>query len=146
MQKEFLTVQGNGQSTIRELMRNSQRTALYETHVEMSYPELMEQIPAQGEKKLLEQIDGFYFGRYDIKVTNLDDLYAGKNIVLMELNGANSEPAHIYDPDMDIWTAYTHLIKHWRILYKISVQNHKRGVRYMSRKVAFPRLVQHYRD
>ncbi|OJJ18022.1 hypothetical protein BKI52_29670 [marine bacterium AO1-C] len=177
VQKEFLTVCGNGASTVRELMRSNQRTALYEEHVEMSYPELLEQVPAEGEKKLLEpignhcrgtvfrnanhlinehmvevfdnfskQIDGFYFGRYDIKVPSLEDLYAGKNIVLMELNGANSEPAHIYDPNMDIWTAYTHLIKHWRILYKISVQNHKRGVHYMSRKVAFPRLVQHYRD
>ena len=177
VQKEFLTVCGDGKSTIRELMRSNQRTALYEDHVALSYPELLEQIPAQGEKKLLEpignhcrgtvfrnanhlineqleevfdsiskQIDGFYFGRYDIKVTSLEDLYAGKNIILMELNGANSEPAHIYDPDMNIFTAYKHLFRHWRLMYKISVQNHKRGVQYMHRKIAFPRLVQHYQD
>lgn len=177
VQKEFLTVTGNGKSTVRELMKQSKRASLYEDHVEMSYPEVLEQVPPIGETKLLEpignhcrgtvfrnanhlineqlvdvfdalskQIDGFYFGRYDIKVTNLEDLYAGKNIILMELNGANSEPAHIYDPNMDIFTAYKHLLGHWRILYKISVQNHKRGVHYMSRKIAFPRLVQHYRD
>lgn len=176
VQKEFLTVTGDGNSTVRQLMRKSQRVALYEAHVEGSYPEILEKVPAKGEVALLEpignhsrgtifrnsnhlindqlievfdnmskRIEGFYFGRYDIKVPTMEDLYAGKNIILMELNGVNSEPAHIYDPDMNIFAAYRDLLKHWQVLYKVSSQNHKNGVPYINSREAFPRLVQHYK-
>lgn len=176
VQKEFLMVVGDGKSTVRQLMRQNPRVALYESHVEMSYPEMLDKVPAKNEDTLLEpignhsrgtifrnsnhlindqlidvfdsiskRIDGFYFGRYDIKVPSMEDLYAGKNIILMELNGVNSEPAHIYDPDMNIFSAYRDLLGHWRILYKVSTQNHKKGVQYISSRVAFPRLVQHYK-
>lgn len=176
VQKEFLTVMGDGKSTVRQLMRKSQRVALYEEHVEGSYPEILEKVPAKGEATLLEpignhsrgtifrnsnhlindqlievfdnmskRIEGFYFGRYDIKVPTMEDLYTGKNIVLMELNGVNSEPAHIYDPDMNIFAAYRDLLKHWQVLYKVSSQNHKNGVPYINSREAFPRLVQHYK-
>jgi hypothetical protein len=78
------------------------------------------------------RIDGFYFGRYDIRVPHLDDLYAGRNIKILELNGANSEPAHIYDPDMSIFKAYRHLFAHWRNLFEVSIRNHRNGTAFMS--------------
>jgi hypothetical protein len=78
-----------------------------------------------------EQIDGFYFGRYDIRVPSLTDLYAGQNIKILELNGANSEPAHIYDPHMSLSRAYRHLFTHWRTLFEVSMQNSKQGIRFM---------------
>ncbi|EAY28722.1 ATP-grasp domain-containing protein [Microscilla marina] len=176
VQKEFLTVTGDGKSTVRQLMRQSKRVALYESHVEGSYPEILEKVPVKGEETLLEpignhsrgtifrnsnylindqlidvfdqmskRIEGFYFGRYDIKVPTMEDLYTGKNIILMELNGVNSEPAHIYDPDMNIFAAYRDLLKHWQVLYKVSTQNHQNGVPYIDSREAFPRLVQHYK-
>jgi hypothetical protein len=49
----------------------------------------------------------------------------------MELNGANSEPAHIYDPNMPLMQAYKDLITHWKTIYKISVLNNKQGIKYM---------------
>ncbi|GIV40072.1 MAG: D-alanine--D-alanine ligase [Thermonema sp.] len=80
--------------------------------------------------EIARHIDGFYFGRFDLKVPSIEDLYAGRNICILELNGANSEPTHIYDPGMPLWKAYRDLFKHWQMLYLISVANHKRGVRY----------------
>lgn len=81
--------------------------------------------------KISSTIDGFYWGRYDLKVKSYDDLYAGKNIKIMELNGANSEPAHIYDPEkMNLWTAYRDVIRHIHLLYDICTANHRRGVAY----------------
>jgi len=77
-------------------------------------------------------VEGFYFGRFDLKVPSLDDLYAGKNIKIVELNGANSEPTHIYDPMMPLMKAYKAMFKHWRVLYLISKANHKTGVPYAS--------------
>jgi len=80
--------------------------------------------------KISEQQQGFYFGRYDVKIKSIERMYKGEGIKIMELNGANSEPAHIYDPKTTLWDAYRDLAKHWDVLYKISKQNHKNGVAY----------------
>ena len=63
-----------------------------------------------------------------------DDLEEGKNFSIIELNGAGSEPTHIYDPKHSIFFAWKEIIKHYRILYKISTLNHKEGVPYLSFK------------
>ena len=77
-------------------------------------------------------IDGFYFGRYDLRCPTVADLYAGQHIRILELNGAGAEPAHIYQPGFSLWTAWGVLLYHWQILYAISHENHRRGVAYMT--------------
>lgn len=77
-------------------------------------------------------IEGYHFGRFDLRVPSLEDLYQGQNIKIMELNGAASEPAHIYDPNMPLMSAYRDLFAHWRRLYEISIQNHQNGTPYHS--------------
>ncbi|QDK77557.1 hypothetical protein EXU85_02675 [Spirosoma sp. KCTC 42546] len=79
-----------------------------------------------------QSIDGFYFGRYDLRCRSVADLYAGKHIRILELNGAGAEPAHIYQPGFSLWEAYRVLFHHWRVLYDISRENHRRGVAYMT--------------
>ena len=76
-------------------------------------------------------IDGFYYGRYDLRCRSVADLYAGRNIRIMELNGAGAEPAHIYQPGFPLGKAYKVLFHHWKVLYQISRENHRRGVPYM---------------
>ncbi|HLF34793.1 MAG TPA: hypothetical protein VI583_11165, partial [Cyclobacteriaceae bacterium] len=76
------------------------------------------------------QIHGFYYGRFDIRYASPEDLYTGTNIRILELNGAKSEPAHIYHPGYPILKAYKDLFRHWKILYGISVLNRKSGIRY----------------
>lgn len=88
-------------------------------------------------------IEGFFYGRFDIKVKQTDDLYSGENIKIMELNGAVSEPAHIYDREtMNLFTAYRDLLFHWRMLYQISIQNMRRGHKPASMKVVLSALLQ----
>ncbi|MFK7900869.1 MAG: hypothetical protein AB8B61_08940, partial [Cyclobacteriaceae bacterium] len=77
-------------------------------------------------------IEGFYFGRFDFKVASIEDLYKGKTIQIVELNGANSEPTHIYDPEMPLMKAYKAMFSHWKALYEVSKANHKKGVAYCS--------------
>jgi hypothetical protein len=77
------------------------------------------------------QIDGFYFGRYDLRCDTLEDLYAG-NIKIMELNGCGAEPAHIYDPSFSFFKAVVVLLKHWRTMFEIARENNRRGTRYIS--------------
>ncbi|MBB2146847.1 D-alanine--D-alanine ligase [Pedobacter sp. LMG 31464] len=74
---------------------------------------------------LCMQIPEFYFGRLDIKYNTWKELCEGKNFVVIELNGASSEPTHIYDPKHSIWFAWKELIRHWNILYQISMINQK---------------------
>lgn len=80
---------------------------------------------------IAQQIDGFYFGRFDIRCNSLDDFYNGK-IKILELNGCGAEPAHIYDPNFRLRDAVKELVKHWTTLFEIARQNRERGVRYLS--------------
>jgi hypothetical protein len=80
---------------------------------------------------LSHHIEGFYYGRYDLRCQDDEALYKG-DVKVMELNGSVSEPAHIYSPGFSLLEGYRVLYHHWRILYKISRMNHKNGVPYMS--------------
>lgn len=78
-----------------------------------------------------KRIDGFFFGRFDLRCASIEDLEAGK-VIIVELNGCGAEPAHIYDPGYSFWKAMIELFAHVRRMYLISVANHKRGVPYLS--------------
>jgi hypothetical protein len=78
--------------------------------------------------KIALTIDGFHYGRFDMKVKSIEDLYEGKNIRIMELNGVSSEPGHIYDPKNTLWAAYRDLAYHWKIIADISIQQQRRGI------------------
>ena len=80
------------------------------------------------------QIPDFYFGRLDIMYNTWQELEAGKNYSLVELNGAASEPTHIYDPKHSIFFAWKELVRHIKYMFKISVENHKKGFPYLSYK------------
>ncbi len=74
--------------------------------------------------EICKQIDGFYFGRLDVRFNTVEELNAGKNISIIELNGAGSEPTHMYDPRHSIFFAWKEITRHWKILWKISLINH----------------------
>ena len=80
-----------------------------------------------------QQIPGFYYGRMDIRYNTWEELKQGKNFSIIELNGAGSEPTHIYDPNHSIFFAWKEIIRHWNILLKVSMLNHhSRQIPYMS--------------
>ena len=81
-----------------------------------------------------KQVKDFYFGRLDIRYNTLDELKQGRNFSVIEVNGAGSEPTHIYDPRHSIFFAWKEIIRHWVILLRISQANHKRGYKYLGFK------------
>jgi hypothetical protein len=83
---------------------------------------------------MCQEIPEFYFGRIDIMYDSWTDLEQGKNFAVVEINGAGSEPTHIYDPKHSLFFAWKELARHITYMYKISVQNHKRGFPYLSHK------------
>jgi hypothetical protein len=82
--------------------------------------------------EICKQIPDFYFGRLDIRYENRELLEQGKSFSIIEVNGAGSEPTHIYDPGHSIFFAWKEIIRHWFILFKISRINHHLGHPYLS--------------
>lgn len=162
--KEFLSVTGDGVKTLKQLILEKDRAKIqWETLKRVYAPQLNNIIP-QGEKLELvsignhclgttfincnhliteklsasfdaisKQIDGFYFGRFDLRCATEADLELG-NVKIMELNGCGAEPAHIYHPGASLFTGMGTIITHWKNLYRVSKENHKRGVPYLSFK------------
>ncbi len=84
--------------------------------------------------KICLQIDGFYFGRIDLMYNSWEELEQGKNFSIVELNGAGSEPTHIYDPKHSLFFAWKELSRHITYMFEISVENHKKGYPYLKHK------------
>jgi hypothetical protein len=70
---------------------------------------------------------GFHFGRYDVRCPSADDLRAGRNLRVIELNGVTSEATAIYDPHCSLVSAWAMLCRQWRICYEIGAANRTRG-------------------
>ncbi len=158
--KELLHVTGDGQSTIRRLVETHPRARFRMEEMEHRHGHRFDRVIPEGEifylsyagnhnrgahftnlhKEINETMHRvfdelshqtrFYYGRYDIKTTSIEDLKLGKNFLILEFNGCGAEPNHIYDCGMSIWKAYGTLLQHWKALYQISRFNHKNGTAY----------------
>lgn len=78
---------------------------------------------------ITQDYKGFYFGRFDLKVSDWESLYNGENIKIFEVNGVSSEPGHIYDSQYTLFKAYTDVAKQMILVSKIAIENLKRGVK-----------------
>jgi hypothetical protein len=79
--------------------------------------------------QIAKTFDGFFFGRFDIRVPSRQDIMTGRNIKIIELNGVTSEATHIYDPKLSLVEAYRVLFRQWRIAFEIGDFNRARGIR-----------------
>lgn len=82
--------------------------------------------------EMMSKVEGFYFGRLDIRCSSLEKLEQWEDFSIIEINGAGSEPTHMYDPDYSILHGWKEIIKHWNILWRISSINHKSGHPYLT--------------
>lgn len=73
----------------------------------------------------------FYYGRYDIKTTSLEDLKRCRNISILEFNGVGSEPNHIYDNGLSYKDALKIIARHWRYMFEIGKINYRKGAAYI---------------
>jgi hypothetical protein len=170
--KKFLTVTGDGISSLSELILADQRAYLYYNLLQNIHKEKMYEIPNKGVQikltvignhskgtqfingnhlisKNLElmmdilskQIDNWYYGRLDIKYHTFEELTAGKNFKILEINGIISEPTHIYDPtNATYFGALKSIRKHWVIIYTIAKKNHEIS------NIPYPKFIPYYKD
>jgi hypothetical protein len=154
--KEFLTIHGDGESTVHDLVKSDKRAFLYYELIKDDPTINWNLVPQKGEciklsaignhskgtrfingnhlitKELEEslntlnhQVEGWFYGRLDVKYHSLEELYQGK-FKILELNGILAEPTHIYDATkMNYWTALKTIRTHWKQLYKIARYNHR---------------------
>ena len=76
-----------------------------------------------------QNLRGFFVGRFDIRYWSDEELRQGRNFKIIELNGAASEPTHVYDSRNSLWSAYRTLFHQWRIVYAIGAANCRLGFR-----------------
>lgn len=79
--------------------------------------------------KLLSDLSGFNYGRLDIKTNSWEELENGRSFKVLEINGLNSEPAHIYNPGYPLLKAYKSVFHHWKIAYNIAKMNRRNGLK-----------------
>jgi len=96
--------------------------------------------------KVTASMNGFYFGRFDLRVKSVEDLYKGENFFIMELNGTTSEPSHIYDPAYNIFKAYRDIFYNMKIVKEISVQNIKIGIKPTTVGLFIKTITSHFRN
>lgn len=100
------------------------RGAVFLNGMHLYTPELLSAVDC-----ISKQFRGFFLGRYDIKCPDEESFKAGRNLRVLELNGATSEPTHIYDPSVSVLAAYRSLFAQWRLEYEIGSENRSRGAR-----------------
>jgi hypothetical protein len=71
-------------------------------------------------KKCLEHLSDFDYGRIDLKIESWEAFKNNKGLKILEINGVNYEPIHIYDPSCSIWSAYASIFEHMHIIYTLS--------------------------
>ncbi|KJY81811.1 D-alanine--D-alanine ligase [Vibrio galatheae] len=77
--------------------------------------------------QVLAEFDGFNYGRLDIKFKDIETLMNGHSFDILEINGASSEAAHIWDSDTPLVAIFTTLLKQYRLLYQIGSKYKKQG-------------------
>ncbi|MGB0582475.1 MAG: hypothetical protein ACPGVU_22525, partial [Limisphaerales bacterium] len=76
--------------------------------------------------KIAKGLNEFYFGRFDIRYEKDEDLKAGRDFKILEINGFASEATSIYDPKYSVIHAYKTLFRQWDIVFKIGAENRRR--------------------
>lgn len=79
--------------------------------------------------RISNAVTGWYFGRFDLMTSSIEDLKQGKQFKVLEYNGCGAEPNHIYDAGLTLREAYKEILMHWKVLFEISRYNRNLGVK-----------------
>lgn len=97
-----------------------------------------------------DHLTEFYYGRFDIRFRDIDTLMTGRHYYILEVNGASSEAAHIWDCRSSLAEAFRVLLFQYRTLFRLGAINRRRGFSPPSLAELFKawrrekRLVRHY--
>lgn len=165
--KDFLHVIGDGRASVEVLMAREPRARRQLARFQQNSPDLLNRIPAFGERVLLEPVGNHARGTKFINAAylitpdlldsfralcvRLDGIRYGRFDLktaspealqrglfkIMELNGITSDPAHVYDPAHGAWRAYRDYYRHWRIIYRLHRAQRSAGIPPVSHREAW---------
>lgn len=78
---------------------------------------------------IADGIEGFHFGRFDVRFDDFEAFRRGKDFAIIEYNGAGAEVTHIWDSRTHLLDAWRDLRKQFTLLFRIGAANRKRGAR-----------------
>ncbi|RED98848.1 hypothetical protein C7460_10940 [Marinoscillum furvescens DSM 4134] len=90
--------------------------------------------------RLTSKIEGFHFGRFDLRCQSIESLTRLEDFQILELNGAGAEPGHIYQPGFSLREAYRTILWHLKALAEISLENHRQGIPYWTFSAGLAKL------
>lgn len=171
--KKLLSIVGDGKHTLLELISKNKNSFLQIERLQAKWGKLFDEIIPTGkelflidnanhskgaifnsidEKKdeisslfihLSKQINGFNYGRFDVKYNTIDELLEGKYSII-ELNGVGAEPIDMYIPKLSLWKGLSILVYHWKKMYEIAQYNmNSLQIKPMNKKEGFELLRQH---
>ena len=94
--------------------------------------------------ELSARLEGFHFGRYDLRAPSREALERGEGLRVMELNGVAAEVAHVYEPGYSVLDAYRDLFAQWRLAYAIGAECVRRGARAMALGELVREVIRHF--
>lgn len=100
------------------------RGAIFRDANDLITPELNSAI-----NKIMADLPEFYYGRMDIKFSDIEHLQRGEDLQIVEINSASSESLHIWDRKTPFLEAINSLLFQYRTLFKLGAANRKRGYR-----------------
>jgi membrane protein DedA with SNARE-associated domain len=101
---------------------NHAQGCIFQDGARLATPALVDCVDAISQK-----LTGFFIGRFDIRYASQEDLRAGRNFQIIELNGASSEASSIYDARYSLLAAYRTLFCQWELVFAIGAANRGRG-------------------
>ena len=78
--------------------------------------------------KACSGVPGYFYGRIDVRYSDVDEFKRGEGISIIEANGLSSESTNMYDPSFPITRAWAIMRKHWVVAMEIGKVNRSRGV------------------
>lgn len=153
--KQFPAVIGDGESSIKSLIAKNPQLTIFKNSLSKKIdlnrvPEAEEKVllsyvgnHAQGSvfydashlisenllksiDKLVAPVEGFNYGRIDLKASSTSELQAG-NFKVIEVNGVDSVNISIFDPKYTWLDAYRLLWKQYTVLFKSAQENKSRA-------------------
>jgi hypothetical protein len=79
--------------------------------------------------RIAHDMPGFYYGRFDVRFRSLTQLQHGEGFEIIEVNGAGSEPTHIWDRATRLRGAYAAWCSHLALAFEIGREHRARGLR-----------------
>ncbi|MCH2216055.1 MAG: hypothetical protein MK086_12880 [Flavobacteriales bacterium] len=79
--------------------------------------------------EIASQMEGSYYGRFDIRFESWEQLQKGKGLQILEVNDVISEPTHMYDHKYGYWFAIWEVYRYHKKMFAIARCNYKQARR-----------------